>query len=227
MPGSKLFLLTLLSALFSQLCLATATVDIYQPSHKPAQTLIDILSPLYPNSKFSNDNQQIIIRGEAPAISQIQELLLQLDHPPRRFQLEISDQALPANSKTYSSGADPLSQQLFLLEENSTLTLGKSTESQQLKGVGLGWLQVESKPLQQEFIRVKVQAAEQQIYLQLELQLLKNDKLQTFSNTISGPANQWLAVNGGEPQAANLRQWSTTHRSLNQLFIRVREVETP
>lgn len=224
---SHLLIIALLAVLFNPLCLATTKIDIYQPSHKPAQALIDILAPLYPASQFSTDNQQIIIRGEPAVIAQVQELLLQLDHPTRQFQLEISDHMPSANSKTYSSGTKNFSQQVFLLEENSKLTLSNSTESQQLRGVGPRWFQIKSQPAQQEYLQVKVQAAEQRIYLQLNRRWLHNGELHTFSNTISGPVNQWLSVHGSDTQEDDLRQWRTGPQSLNQLFIKVRKVEVP
>ncbi len=200
--------------------------DIYQPSHKPSNDLLQILQPLYlEEAKFTDDGQQLIVRGNRVIVNQILELLLQLDHPARLFQLDITSTPPLPNTTTYSTQKRNLSQKTFTITENTPLVLAKEQRSQQLGSLDSIWGQVsiasiKEAPVKHESLALNLHAATDTVYVAIELQTLSNGQYQITSNRISGPINQWLPVTG-EQHHASQRKWSTQRSDSDALFIKV------
>ena len=214
----------LLVYLLSASLQASTVTDIYRPNHKLAAELIQTLQPIYQQqARLATEGQQIIIRGEQTVVDQIQELLLQLDHPPRVFRLEISNTVEQANVTTYATQSRSLNRNSFTITENAPLVLVEERLGQQLNAVGPWWVSVERLPVDKEALTVTLQAAQDTVYVDLALQTLSNGLQRVSSQQISGPLDQWLPVGTATAAAddSNRTTWSTQRSSIQALFIKV------
>lgn len=196
--------------------------DIYRPSSVPAGQLLSILRPLYPSGTlFSADNQQLIIRAEQATMDEIQSLLLQLDHPARTFVVQLSNRL--TNSDTaihYSTKSRSSYMQRFLLSENSTLTVVKEKQRQQVTSLSPVWVRVDTVPVDQEYLNLTLLSADDRIYLTIKRQSLKNGELQLVNQQVNGPIGQWLALTHDQQQTS-VKSWSTQRESDLTLYVKV------
>lgn len=215
MKTTGLFFLLLVS-IFSQ---AETAVEIYQPSHKSAASLIKTIRPLYePQAKVSTDGRQLIIKAEQPVIDEITELLLKLDHPTKLFRVEISSHADKIGSKTISTKKHSSIQQIFTVSENSTLTLSKAQTTSQ---VSSPWVQITTMPVDQEFVELNVQSTDATAYVNFTLQRIRNGRQSLISNQINGAFSEWMAITNAEPEQDNIRRWNTSNSDIEKLYIKV------
>ena len=216
-------LLVVMILLSAPMVAAEQVTDIYQPSHKPAAALLKTLTPLYgQQAKLAAENNQLIIRADQAIVDQIQELLLQLDQPIKRFNVEISNNPGSGNVKTYSTKSRSMSQQTFTITENTDFITVKETQTQQVNSLRPLWRQIENVPTQQEYLKINIQSGTDHVYVDFTLQTLQNGQLQRISNRISGPTYEWLPVAAGKQnQNSNVRTWNTSSSDPDQLFIKV------
>lgn len=207
--------------------------ELYQPSHKTAAILISAVAPIYGDeAKLSTEGKYIIMRAEQKILNQIQELLLQLDHPPQQFIIEVNNRPAPPNTKTYSTNSRSLSQKSFTLTENIPLILVKE-QQQQLNTLRPLWIGRDTIPSQREFLHIKIQSAKDQIYVDFRLQTLVNGRFSEVSNRISGSLYEWLPVSSSRTMATSTtnsttssaitkeRNWSAQTSRRENLYIKV------
>ncbi|MFA7553221.1 MAG: hypothetical protein WCY88_03145 [Spongiibacteraceae bacterium] len=205
--------------LASALSQAEAAIDIYQPSHQTAISLIKTITPLYgQRAKLSTDGQQLIIKAEPAVIDQITELLLKLDHPKKLFRVEISSNPNQSGSKTLSTKPHSSLQQTFTVSENTNLILSKTQTTSQLNS---RWLQIQNMPADQEFLQLNIQSADATVYINFTLQRISNGRRSSISNQINGTLSRWIPVTNAEPIQDNIRRWNTTQTTIDRLYIKV------
>jgi hypothetical protein len=211
-----------------KIAIAEELIDIYQASYKPAATLLKTLIPLYgQQAKLAAENNQLIIRADQATIDQIQELLLQLDQPAKRFNVEISSNPSSTNSaKIYSTKNRSMSQQTFVITENTDFFTVKETQTQQLNNLRPEWRQIKNRPSQQEYLKINIQSSTDYVYVDFTLQRLENGQLQRVSNRISGPTHEWLPVAAGSQNpSSHTRVWNTSSNVPNRLFIKLSPIK--
>jgi hypothetical protein len=218
-------LTALLLGLYGSLLQAETVVELYQPSNKTTAELIQTLTSVYPQEiKLSTDGQQIIIRGEYAQVNQAIELLLQLDHPRRLLQLEISHSIQSPNTKTYSTHPKGLSGLTYTITENTPFILAKEQRAQQLNAIGPHWYSVEQVASNQETLQVRVQTAKDYVYVDFSLQTLVHGQYQMISHTISGPLHTWLSISEKISPQENSTHSTTQRDSTEPLFIKITPV---
>jgi hypothetical protein len=201
--------------------------DLYQPSHKTPDQLVRAVTPVYGDeAKFSTDDQQIIIRADELIVNEILALLLQLDHPPRVYQLEISNNPGSRKVKTYSTESRELSQSLFILTENQPLIIAQQQQTQQVNTLRPLWRTVNTIPVQQEALTLNLQASKNYVYIDIQLQTLKNGQAAMINSKVTGPLYEWLAVTGNKRNADSMSKTHSTHRAdISDLYIKVNPVD--
>ncbi|MEH6558859.1 MAG: hypothetical protein V7708_13740 [Oceanicoccus sp.] len=218
----KCMLLTLL-CLASVMASSAPAINLYEPNHKTPEQLVRAVTPVYGDeAKFSADDQQIIIRADESIVNEIQDLLLQLDHPSRVYQLEISNNPGNRKAKTYSTESRELSQWLFTLTENQPLIIARQQQTQQVNTLRPLWRTVNTIPVQQEALALNLQASKNHVYIDIQLQTLRNGQVATINSKVTGPMYEWLAVSGNRRDADSMPTTHSTHRSnISNLYIKV------
>lgn len=198
----------------------TATQS-YRPSHRSARQLIDIIRPLFDKSvRFSSDGATVLYSGDPNTVAQIDELLPKLDHPPRLYQIELSNRPQTPGTRTYSTDNRSLSQQTFTLTEGSTLTLLNETHAQTVTSLHPHWRQVTTIPIRGEYLQLQVQGADRYVYVTVQMQTLDNGSESAIENTVSGKLDHWIHLSG-PVQAQNERVTTTASRRPQALYVKV------
>lgn len=184
--------------------------QIYQPAYRSPQQLIDSIKPLYGEQlRLSTDGKVVLFNAPQPVVSEIQELLPTLDHPPRQLQVELSstDQH-EQTSKSYGTSKRYLPQQ-FVITEGEPLTLLQQRQGQTVSG-SLWWHEVNSIPTQQAYLQITATVIGQQVAIDLTQQTLNNDRLARYDNRITGKLDEWISLSGRSSQD---KTYATGNRS--------------
>ena len=221
-------LLTLLLALLCTLPLTAMAEQsnqklvIYQPNYKTAAQLMETVKPLYQQqATFSVDQNRLIVRAEAQLIERIEELLKQLDQAERMFTIEFSREPPTAQQHRISTAARDLKNSRFRLYENKPLQLYWQRQGQQLNN--LVWLSLENRSTSQQLLKVKLAAAKQQVYIDITLELQKNQQVSVIEQQLTGKLGEWLTVAIDNQQPVREKTYSTGRQ---QLYLRVIEIKS-
>ncbi|WP_101757067.1 secretin N-terminal domain-containing protein [Oceanicoccus sp. KOV_DT_Chl] len=182
---------------------ADTVTDIYQPSYKPASELASALQKIYPGDvKLLAEGGKLIIRGEQGVVNQIQELLLQVDQPSRRFHVEISSQPPATDKQTnHSTNTRTLAQQQYTLVENTPMIMRREQQTQKINHGALLWRPVETAPVQQEYLSLNIRSAQNYVSIDFKWQTLVNGRFTLQQQQIEGPINQWLTISSSRKPA--------------------------
>lgn len=196
----------------------------YRPQHRTPQALIQSLRPLFGDSaRFSTDGTLVLIRSRPATLKEIHNLLPKLDHPAQHFRVQLSDHPTQSTTRTYSTTPKQFRNRTLDLMENETVTLAREQRVQTVSGGGslLGWQQVSTLPTDGEFIRLRINSAEQAVYLTVQMQTLNMGKLSSINKVISGKLDQWIPLIG--PEAGNDTQVtvSTQSREADNLYVKI------
>ncbi len=204
--------------------------ESYRPTHRPARPLIDTLTPLFgDNVAFSTDDRTILVRGPAPTLAEIAELLPKLDHPPRRYRVEFSPGPPAAggrgSTRAYSTEPRRLQQLAYTVLEGAPLTLVQEEHTQTLEGGAFPvWARVDTRPVQRASLQLRLSGADSRVLVQVSLQTLRDSEWTSVNNTISAEPGQWTPLAAGRasaPEGANNTTYRTAGRDIAQWFIRV------
>lgn len=202
--------------------------EFYTPSHRPPSVLVEVIRTVFSDDiHIASDGTNIVLRGDQARVDEVQELLLQIDHAPRAFIVELSSRMNDERTTTYRTANYSLYDQSFRVLEGEQLKLVKERGIQQVVNTignnGLTWLQVSSLPASREALSLSIVSGSQQAFIELTITTLSNGQMLKTEQNISGPFNEWLVINGPSTNR-KLKSWSTQSVDLNRLYIRVRTV---
>lgn len=176
-------------------------VETYQPNHKPAEELASAIRNLYSQDlAVVVSSGQILLRGHPSYVEQSMQLAQQLDQPRQTFNIELSSHPTADKDKQYSTKSRSLIEQTFTLSDDTELIVLREQISQQISGKHFRWLEIETEPTEQEFLKISMQSAQKSVHFKITHQRLENGIFQTRTHQVSGPLEEWLAIyiDGGE-----------------------------
>jgi hypothetical protein len=202
---------------------ADPVTELYSPSHKTAQVLIAGLQPIYgEDAKISAQQQHIIVRAEQPVVAQILELLMMLDQPPKQFFVELSHQIPRQNDRHYSTQGRSTQQNTFSISENSPLIIAREQQQQQLSGLGVLWVSIDTARTNSDYLQLTVESAADTVYIDYHWQTIKHGQAFNQKNRISGPQGEWLLITAVPADDKREKNWSTRPRDNDApIYIRV------
>lgn len=228
-PG--LLIISLLLALCTWPCAQSVMADdavtqqqtqLYRPSHRPPQQLIDVVMPLYKDQLLiSSDGNTILFKASPEISAELQELFATLDHPPQRIILSISTLKSheAATTKTYSTQRNRQDnihadgEQHFVVTEGQPLTLLLQQQSQTISVQGLLWREINTIPTQQSYLQINAMITGQQAYIDIKQQWLQAGKLTHYQQRVSGEMDQWLPLATDTTQENQAQHYQTGQRS--------------
>ncbi len=201
----------------------------YQATHKDPQKLIAVLQPLFTEkARFSAMDQQVIIYSSKATLNDILQLLTNIDTPPLRFSVELSNTPQSNNTKMSSTNSGGVSSQRYTITEGQPLTLLRERRSQHLSEISYYRINLEDIADQQQYLQLLVSGSTETVTIITHSQSIVNDHLTQLSNYTTGPTDQWLAVithqgPGNDKPSNNQqpKQWTTSKDLTDSLYIKV------
>lgn len=213
-----------LNALAQTTATATAEVEVYRPQHQSPQALVTTLQAVYgDDARFSSDGQQLIIRATPAMLTSVRDTLAQIDQPPRRFLIVLSDQPQSANSNVYSTQSRSGRSGRYELGENEVLALSRASEAQTVSGRSPWWTQVSSYTTAADSIELTVSAVASTAYVQVVMHTLANGQHATVKKSIRAELGQWVSLYSGAAPATQSGHTtaSTRSRDAGELYIKI------
>lgn len=197
---------------------------VYHPQHRPAESLIKSLQPLYGDTaRFSSDGQRLLIDTDRHTLDIIKDMLTKIDRPLRHFLVTLSEQPIAEGTRVYSTTSRNFRHQQYELLENQTLSLVRARQQQSVNQVSPWWVSTDTQTTQGEALALSLTAVDASVYISIDLQVLENDQYSTIRKTVNTELGQWVSLYSGSPQANSPQVTSTGSRSATDLYIRIVE----
>ena len=211
--------------LLTSLCNAEITTQIYSSQHISPDELSKILYEIYPDSKLSTQNKQLIIRAEKHIVSEIQELLPLLDKVSKQFILSFSTSPQHSHNKIYGLTENKLSNKTFILKDGETLTVDYNNEKRKLHSIALFYGSLETIEIEKNGLSITVQSiTEQQLQITYRHYQILSSKRQAVESTLQVKLGEWISLNGQTGiDDYNTPTWSTNKQTGAQLYVRISE----
>jgi type II secretory pathway component GspD/PulD (secretin) len=208
---------------------AALKTELYTSQYIAAEDLKTSIGDAYPDAIISHNANQLIIRADSPALSEILEILPMLDKPGDRYRLTFSDHPNNitnsnnhSNSNRYISEKTKINNHQFSVLANDALLFIFSNHQERRVNLSRFYYE-EDVATQTNTLKITVSPiGKQRVKLEYQIYQLINGKRKLINNSIETNVEEWVSLVGQYPPEQKTTKTYTSHKNKDfSLFIKI------